>query len=168
MPRHFDGALAEGVGNCALVATALAKDDGESIPQPVWGQARTDKPVLFELLSQLAPCGTEVAQSPRGAPGIGTKCCRHMIGRVVENIRQRGWHGPENWLSGLGPACCNLAAFRELSLAALMRLSAQARNTSSTREQGAYDSVPPPARRGALDRSMAGSIPALPLAAGYP
>jgi hypothetical protein len=54
------------------------------------------------------------------------------------------------------------------SLAALTRLSAQARNTSSTREQGAYDSVPPPARRGALDRSMAGSIPALPLAAGYP
>ena len=112
MPRHFDGALAEGVGDCALVATALAKDDGESMPQPVWGQVRTDKPIAFELLSQLTSCGTEAAQGPRGAPGIGAKRRRHMC--VVENICQRGRHGPENWLSSLGLACCNLAAFREI------------------------------------------------------
>jgi hypothetical protein len=55
VPRHFDRLLPERVGDRALIATALAKDDGHGVPQPVKRQARPYEPIFFEFDPHLAP-----------------------------------------------------------------------------------------------------------------
>jgi hypothetical protein len=55
VPHHFDRLLPERVGDRALIATALAKDDGYGVPQPIKRQSRSDAPFLLKENAQRPP-----------------------------------------------------------------------------------------------------------------